>query len=92
MTFSLFPSLSRTVVPIVAGWVLTFLTGLGVDFSSTTVTSVVTAGFSAAYYLVFRLLERVSPEGGAPEKIFGVLLGYARRPEYPEPAARHAKP
>lgn len=80
---SLFVSFMRTAVPLVAGWVLTLLVALGVDYSSTAVTSVVTALLTAAYYLVFRLLENAAPTGGKAEKLFGFLLGWARPPEYP---------
>jgi len=82
---SLFPSLMRTIVPLVAGWLITLLATVGVDFSSESVISVVTVVITAAYYTLFRLLERAAPTGGVAEKIFGALLGYARPPEYPKP-------
>ena len=81
---SLFPSLLRTFVPLAVGYVLTLLTAINVDFSSESVTAVVTVLFTAAYYAVFRVLERVAPTGGVAEKLFGLLLGYARPPEYPK--------
>jgi hypothetical protein len=75
----------RTIVPLAAGWVLTLLATVGVDFSSESVISVVTVVITAAYYTLFRMLERAAPTGGVAEKIFGALLGYARPPEYPKP-------
>lgn len=81
---SLFPSLMRTAVPLVAGYLLTLLASVNVDFSSESVTAVVTVVLTAAYYTLFRVLERVAPTGGVAEKFFGLLLGYARPPEYPK--------
>lgn len=80
---SVFPSVMRTVVPLVAGVAITALARLGLDFSSEATTSVVTAAVAAAYYMLFRLLERVTPEGGRLEKLFGLMLGFARPPIYP---------
>lgn len=85
MGVSLFPSLMRTAVPLAAGWVITALASIGVDFGSEKVTAVVTVVFTGAYYTLFRLLERVAPPGGTAEKLFGILLGYARPPVYPKP-------
>lgn len=80
---SVFPSVMRTVVPLVVGWVVTALTSLGVDFGSERTTAVVTVVISAAYYTVFRLLENAAPTGGKAEKFFGLLLGFVRPPVYP---------
>lgn len=80
---SVFPSVMRTVVPLVVGWVITALTSLGVDFGSEKTTAAVTVIFSGVYYTVFRLLERVAPSGGPAEKFFGLLLGFVRPPIYP---------
>lgn len=80
---SLFPSVLRTVVPLVAGWVITALVSIGVNFPSEQVTAVVTAVITAGYYLLFRLLEKSAPTGSGAAKLFGLLLGYARPPEYP---------
>lgn len=82
----LFPSMMRTIVPLAVGWVLTWLTAIGVDFSSEQVTSVVTVLFAGAYYTVFRVLERLAPKDGFTEKLAGFFLGYARPPEYPKPS------
>lgn len=91
-TPSLFPSVLRTAVPLVAGWVITALVSIGVDFPSQQVTVVVTAVVTAAYYLLFRLLEQHAPTGGPAAKLFGVLLGYARPPEYPATAPKDDTP
>lgn len=80
---SVFPSVMRTLVPIVAGAVITVLAHIGVDFGSEATTTVATAVITGAYYTLFRLLERVAPTGGTAEKIFGLLLGFARPPVYP---------
>lgn len=80
---SVFPSVMRTAVPLVAGVVITALAHIGVDFGSEVTTSVVTAVLAGAYYTLFRLLERAAPSGGKAEKFFGLLLGFARPPIYP---------
>ncbi len=80
---SVFPSVMRTVVPLVVGWVITALTSVGVDFGSEKTTAAVTVVFSGAYYTLFRLLERVAPTGGKAEKVAGFLLGFVRPPIYP---------
>ena len=75
MKNSLLPSVLRTVVPVVVGYLLT----LGVISSSVdepTLTTAVTGVVTVAYYVVVRLVETyVSPK-------FGWLLGYAKTPEY----------
>ncbi|WP_329214772.1 hypothetical protein OG352_05125 [Streptomyces sp. NBC_01485] len=85
-TPALFTSFMRTVVPIAAGLVLSWLarTGLNV-FDSATVTMWVTSGLTAAYYAVFRLLEAGAGRIGWSwlRKAAGVLLGWARPPQYP---------
>ena len=87
---SVFPSVMRTVVPLVVGWVITALTSLGVDFGSERTTAVVTVVISGAYYTLFRLLEHASPTGGKAEKFFGLLLGFVRPPVYPPSTATPA--
>lgn len=82
----LLPSLLRTVVPLAAGYVITVLAEIGVKFPSEQVTSVATVAISGAYYTAFRLVEHYAPKGGVAAKVAGVLLGYARPPEYPAPA------
>lgn len=80
---SVFPSVMRTVVPLVVGWVVTALTSLGVDFGSEKTTAAVTVVIAGAYYTLFRLLENAAPTGGKVEKFFGLLLGFVRPPIYP---------
>ena len=71
------PSVIRTVVPLVAGFVLTWLVSAGVNVSSEQVQGVVYAALTTLYYWVARLLEtRVSDR-------FGVLLGSRAQPLYP---------
>lgn len=80
---SVFPSVMRTVVPLVAGVAITALARVGVDFGSEATTSVATAVVAGVYYTLFRLLERIAPTGGTAEKLFGFLLGFTRPPVYP---------
>jgi hypothetical protein len=82
---SLFPSLLRTVVPLVAGWIIVALTGLGFTLDSDTAKSAVTLAVAGAYYLLFRVLERAAEKFGGPvwlKGAVGALLGYARPPRY----------
>ncbi|WP_405846345.1 hypothetical protein [Streptomyces sp. NBC_01518] len=85
---NLFVSFMRTVVPIVAGLVLTLLVRIGVTFDSTAVASVVTAVLTGAYYTLFRLLETLALKirNRPLATIAGILLGWATPPDYPDPA------
>jgi hypothetical protein len=81
----LLPSLLRTVVPLVAGWVIVALTGLGFSVASNKVQTAITLAVAAAYYVVFRLVERTAEKYRGPawlRGIAGALLGYARPPQY----------
>jgi hypothetical protein len=81
----LLPSILRTVVPLLAGWAITVLTGLGLDADSTAVTGGVTAAVAAAYYITFRVTERLVERLRGPAwlgTVAGLLLGYARPPRY----------
>lgn len=81
----LLPSVLRTVVPLVAGWVIVALTGLGFSIGSDTVQAAVTLAAAGTYYLVFRLVERVAEKVAWPAWVqgaAGALLGYARPPRY----------
>ncbi|MFF3190569.1 hypothetical protein [Streptomyces misionensis] len=82
----LFVSFMRTVVPLVAGWLLTLAVRAGVEINSATVTSIVTVSLAAAYYLLFRLLEWLGQRanGTALQNLAGLLLGWARPPQYPK--------
>lgn len=81
---NLFASLMRTVVPVLVGLVLGLAARVGLDVDSTTVAMVVTAGLTAAYYAVFRLLEDLAArlEWRPLQLLAGVLLGWARPPAY----------
>lgn len=84
MPASLFPSIMRTAVPLIAGWLLTLAVNAGVTIESGTVTGAVTVGLVLAYYLAFRLLEVLGTKlrGTALQKLAGFLLGWARPPAY----------
>lgn len=74
-------SLWRTVVPIVAGALLSMAAKAGFHIDSSVVTGWLTAGFAAGYYALFRLAEQHLG------KRWGWLLGLARPPQYkPAPA------
>jgi hypothetical protein len=81
----LFISAMRTVVPLVAGWLLTLAVHAGVDIDSATVTGAVTVLLALAYYLAFRVLELVGERarGTFLQHLAGVFLGWARPPAYP---------
>lgn len=87
MPASLFPSVLRTVVPLVAGWLISLGVQAGVVIDSERAVSAVTVVIVLAYYLVFRLLEVLGTRlrGTALQKAAGFLLGWARPPAYPAP-------
>ncbi|MER6632344.1 hypothetical protein ABT301_29690 [Streptomyces sp. NPDC000987] len=81
----LLPSLLRTVVPLVAGWIIVALTHLGFSLDSDTARSAVTLAVAGAYYVLFRLVERLVEKAGGPAWVrgaAGALLGYAKPPRY----------
>ncbi|WP_406321891.1 hypothetical protein [Streptomyces sp. NBC_00519] len=81
----LLPSLLRTVVPIVAGWVIVALTHLGFSLDNGTAQAAVTLAAAGAYYVVFRLVEWTAEKSNGPvwlKSAAGLLLGYARPPWY----------
>ncbi|MFF5001691.1 hypothetical protein ACFY3G_02590 [Streptomyces phaeochromogenes] len=84
MPASLFPSVMRTVVPLIAGWLLTVAVRAGVAIDSEQVVSAVTVGAVLLYYVVFRLLEFLGTKlrGTALQTVAGFLLGWARPPAY----------
>lgn len=86
---NLLASLSRTVVPVIAGYVLTVTGALGIDVDSGQAAALATAGFTAAYYLLLRLLEQAADrlDWQPARMVAGLLLGWARPPEYGKPAA-----
>ncbi len=80
----MFPSIMRTLVPLLAGWVLTLLTGLGLTVDSGTVAGGITVAVAAAYYIAFRVAERVAERLRVPwlRTAAGLALGYAKPPRY----------
>lgn len=81
----LLPSILRTVVPLVAGWIIVALAHLGFSLDSNTAQAAVTLAVAAAYYIVFRLVERIVEKTGGPAWLkgaAGALLGYAQPPRY----------
>ncbi|MFE3032903.1 hypothetical protein ACFXKY_14815 [Streptomyces canus] len=81
----LLPSLLRTVVPLLAGWILVALTHLGFSLNSDTAQAGVTLAVAGAYYVVFRLVERTVEKIGGPawlKGMAGVLLGWGTPPRY----------
>ncbi|WP_405924844.1 hypothetical protein [Streptomyces sp. NBC_00035] len=86
MPASLFPSVMRTLIPLIAGWLLSLAVQAGVQIDSEKVVSAVTIAIVLAYYLAFRLLEFLGTRlrGTALQKAAGFLLGWARPPAYPD--------
>ncbi|MBT3161532.1 hypothetical protein HTV80_00185 [Streptomyces sp. Vc74B-19] len=81
----LLPSVLRTVVPLVAGWIIVAVTGLGFSIDSDVVQTAVAFGVAGVYYLVFRIVERVAERVAWPVWVkgaAGALLGWARPPRY----------
>lgn len=85
---ALFISFMRTAVPLVAGWLLTLAVKAGVTIDSEKVTYAVSVALVLVYYLAFRLLELLGTKlrGSTLQKLAGILLGWARPPEYPNAA------
>lgn len=86
-TKNVFIGLARTAAPILAGFVLTFLTGLGLNVEDELggqITLVIFGLLAYGYYIAATLLERyVSPK-------FGWLLLIAKAPEYNKDLAENA--
>lgn len=84
---NLFVSTMRTLVPIVAGLVLSLAGRLGIPVDSESAALVVLAGLTAAYYLAFRGLEALAERmAWQPlQTIAGIFLGWARPPQYVTP-------
>jgi hypothetical protein len=84
---NLYASLMRTLVPIVAGLILSWAARLGLDLDDATVTPYVTAGLTAGYYALFRLLEELAERmSWQPlQTLAGIFLGWARPPQYVDP-------
>lgn len=84
---NLFTSLMRTVVPLVVGLVLGLAARVGLDLDDAEVAAAVTAGLTAVYYTVFRAVEEWAARLGVGwlRTAAGVLLGWARPPQYVAP-------
>ncbi|WP_329545576.1 hypothetical protein OG548_14455 [Streptomyces sp. NBC_01356] len=81
----LLPSILRTAVPLLAGWAITVLSGPGLAADSTAVAGGTTVAVSGAYYLAFRVIERLTEKLSGPawlQMAAGLLLGYAKPPNY----------
>jgi len=68
-------SLVRTAVPAVVGYLLSLLSGVGIDLDPGALSTVVTGLFVGGYYAVARFLESKVPA-------LGWLLGYPAAPKY----------
>lgn len=81
---NLFASFMRTLVPVLAGLLLSLAARAGLDLNGEAVAAGVTASLAAAYYVVFRGLEALAGRlGWAPLRLMaGALLGWARPPQY----------
>lgn len=82
-----FASIVRTLVPMIAGCVISFGAWAGLGLDSEAVAIGVTTVVAAVYYTFFRLLEDWSDKIGNPHlrTFAGMLLGFARPPKYPKP-------
>ncbi|MEV2201208.1 hypothetical protein AB0E11_14640 [Streptomyces fradiae] len=80
-------SVLRTVVPVLVGLVVAVADVLRLDADHGDITAVVAAAVTAAYYLLLRLAEALAARiGWEPGRIIaGILLGWARPPEYQAP-------
>jgi hypothetical protein len=89
---NLFASFMRTAVPVVAGLLLGWAARVGLDLDDGQVTAAVTAGLAFVYYAVFRLLEHAAEQLRVPwlRTAAGVLLGWARPPQYEPPSGPDA--
>ncbi|GHB01750.1 hypothetical protein ACIQRS_26555 [Streptomyces termitum] len=83
----LLASLLRTVVPLLAGWVLTVTGALGIEADSAAVAGGITAAITLVYYVLLRLAETGAARiGWEPLRLIaGILLGWARPPAYEKP-------
>lgn len=90
----LFISTMRTVVPLVAGWLLSLAAWAGFSIESEKAVSAVTLVLALAYYVLFRLLEALGTKlrGNSLQRLAGLLLGWARPPAYPETVATSRTP
>lgn len=82
----LYVSYMRTAIPLVIGWVVTGTGWLGIHPDPTALHDGAAVVVAAVYYAVFRGLEHYAQRLHVPwlRRIAGVLLGWARPPEYPK--------
>lgn len=73
-------SIVRTFVPVVVGLILSAAATAGIEIPEGSLTVVVDSIFVGGYYVVVRLLEKVSPA-------FGWFLGLPIAPTYQDPDA-----
>lgn len=89
MPKNLYVSCMRTAVPIVAGLLLGWAARVGWHLDDGQVVGAVTAALSFVYYGLFRVLEEAAERLRVPwlRAAAGVLLGWARPPQYDAPPA-----
>ena len=81
---TLWTSYIRTVAPLVAATIITFLANLGLTLPENTesgVSAILFSVLASSWYLVARLLETRTPWGWA-KKLGGFMLGSTKTPEY----------
>jgi len=68
-------SIVRTLVPLVAGWIITYLVSLGFNIDQAALERVLYGVITGLYYIIERFIEQKWPA-------FGVLLGSTQQPSY----------
>lgn len=71
----LLPSLLRTFVPVIVGFILGVVGSNAVGVTEESLTAAVSTAITIVYYLLVRLLEQKWPKAG-------LLLGTAKKPVY----------
>ncbi|MFE6223338.1 hypothetical protein [Streptomyces sp. NPDC057854] len=86
---NLLASILRTVVPLLAGWILTVTGAVGAEVDSTALAGGITAAVTLVYYVALRAAEAGAERiGWEPLRLVsGILLGWARPPAYEKPTA-----
>lgn len=81
---NLLASITRTLVPLLVGWIVTVTGALGIEADEVAVAGGVTVAVSAVYYLLLRLAEEAAArlEWEPARIVAGILLGWARPPQY----------
>lgn len=80
---NLLPSITRTLVPLIVGWLIALGLRAGFDWDdySDEMTTLITVAVTGLYYIVVRFLETNASSQ------FGWLLGLANPPRYVAPTA-----